>query len=63
MGKKGAKARATGHAYHSNQLTAATVYHTDPGCLGGSRIRQKHVKPGRDGRALCGLCARTATHG
>ena len=59
MGKKGAKARATGHAYHSDMPGASLVYHTQTNCLGGSRIRQKHVKPGRgEGRVLCALCAR-----
>lgn len=59
MGKKGAKARATGHAYHSNLATASPLYHTQANCLGGARISEKHVKPGRGaGRTLCAMCAR-----
>jgi hypothetical protein len=59
MGKKGVKARASGQAYHSNVATASPVYHTQANCLGGSRIGEKQVKPGRgDGRTLCPMCAR-----
>jgi hypothetical protein len=58
MSKKGDKARAKGHAYHSN-LEGAAVYHTRTDCLGGMKIRKRHLKPGAGaGRALCGVCAR-----
>jgi hypothetical protein len=62
MGKKGAKARAKGRSYHSNLATASAVYHTSAYCLGGSRIAQEHVKPGRGaGRSQCGFCARLSS--
>ncbi len=61
MGKKGAKARLANHAYHSIVATAAPIYHNRAACLGGSRIAQKNVKPGRgEGRTLCAMCARMA---
>ena len=60
MGKKGDKARTKGRAYHSN-LVGTHVYHTRTECLGGSKIRKRHVKPGSgDGLQLCGFCARKA---
>jgi len=58
MGKKGEKARTKGHAYHSS-LEGAVVYHTRADCLGGVKIRKRHLKPGSgEGRTLCGVCAR-----
>ena len=59
MGKKGDKARAKGHTYHSNLDGGRLVYHTRSDCLGGMKIRKRHLKPGAgEGRSLCGVCAR-----
>jgi hypothetical protein len=59
MGKKGDKARLKGREYHSNLDGLKAVFHNRADCLGGSKIRKRHLKPGAgQGRTLCGVCAR-----
>ena len=51
---------AKSRAYHTGSLPSA-AYHTDPACVWGTRIEQKHLQPGfgRD-RHICPECRKWA---